>query len=625
MRAVVAAIAIAVVGCTYEEKHPSADGAVPIDAPAPVDAIDAPEGVRIGGRVDGLWTGGTVMLRLRAGDVDVVEGFGVEGDFAFAARLDGGETYQVSVEAHPVAHACTVTAGGGVLEDADVTSVIVTCVGPMVTIGTSEAIGFTPGVRAYAIDTAIVTSTLDVSATAAEGVTIAIDGLPAAGPRRIELPAGPSVHHVDFAAGPVSRRYTIAVDRGGRPLDATYWKAMDAAAGDRFGDEAVAVTADRLAIGAPGRPVTGHGTGAVFVYRRTELGWQPDGVLSAGPGGGAGDEFGCAVAVSIDTIAVAACGEDSSTSGVGAARNELGLDSGAVHVFVRQQTGWVQQAFVKPANTGGGDRFGHALALYGDTLVIGAPNEDGGSAGVDGQPNEDLPNAGAAYVLRRIGSTWAQFAYLKSGQPAAGGRFGQAVAIEGGTIAVGAPGEAGTRGAAYVFAATATSWAAPVQVREPTSPLDARFGYQVALSADRLAVAAPGGSAVVAGGEVLIFQRSGAAWPFVARVTAPSPAAGDELGAGLALVRDVLIVAAFRDASGAATGVAHVFGLSGATWVHRQLLAAPMPGTGDDLGLRGVSIGPGVVVLGAGGEDGSATGSGGDDLAPDSGAVYLFR
>lgn len=65
-----------------------------------------------------------------------------------------------------------------------------------------------------------------------------------------------------------------------------------------------------------------------------------------------------------------------------------------------------QQAYLKASNTGGGvgfnpgDNFGYSVAISGDTVVVGAPDEDSSATGVDG--DQSLNNAsasGAAYLF----------------------------------------------------------------------------------------------------------------------------------------------------------------------------------------------------------------------------------
>lgn len=104
------------------------------------------------------------------------------------------------------------------------------------------------------------------------------------------------------------------------------------------------------------------------------------------------------------------------------------------------------QALDRPMDPGdgaSGDHFGSAVALDGNTLVVGAPDKKS-PTGTLGQ--------GAAYVYTRTaGETWTQSAKLTASDGAERDHFGTAVAIEGNTIVVGAPGNDDGKGAIYLF------------------------------------------------------------------------------------------------------------------------------------------------------------------------------
>jgi hypothetical protein len=112
-----------------------------------------------------------------------------------------------------------------------------------------------------------------------------------------------------------------------------------------------------------------------------------------------------------------------------------------VYVFIRSGSTWLQQAYVKPSNTEGGDFFGGSVALSadGNTLAVGAVGEDSNAIGVNGnQADNSSSGAGAVYVFSRSGSAWVQQAYVKASNT--GGYFGDSVALsaDGNTLAVGA-------------------------------------------------------------------------------------------------------------------------------------------------------------------------------------------
>jgi hypothetical protein len=138
-----------------------------------------------------------------------------------------------------------------------------------------------------------------------------------------------------------------------------------------------------------------------------------------------------------------------------------------VYVFVRSETTWAQQAYLKASTTGANDLFGYSVAVSGDTVVVGAYQEDSNATGVNGnQADNSATDAGAAYVFVRSGATWAQQAYLKASNTGATDFFGYNVAVSGNTVVVGAHQEASNAtgvngeqadnsaanaGAAYVF------------------------------------------------------------------------------------------------------------------------------------------------------------------------------
>src|SRR5260221_292581 len=109
------------------------------------------------------------------------------------------------------------------------------------------------------------------------------------------------------------------------------------------------------------------------------------GVPTPGEIFGNNQNFGWSVAISGDTMVIGAPFENSNATGVnGNQTNNSARDSGAAYVFVRDGTNWVQQAYLKPSNTGAGDYFGESVAISGDTMVIGAPLEDSNATGVSG-------------------------------------------------------------------------------------------------------------------------------------------------------------------------------------------------------------------------------------------------
>lgn len=244
----------------------------------------------------------------------------------------------------------------------------------------------------------------------------------------------------------------VFVRTGSNWIQQAYLKASNVDSYDEFGSS-VGISNETVVIGAPYESssdtgVNGSGTnnhasdsGAAYVFVRSGNTWSQQAFLKAS-NTGVGDDFGTMVAISNDTIVVSAPDEDSEDNGVnGLQGNDNLLDSGAVYVFVRNGSNWSQQAYLKASHSEEDDKFGLGLAISGDTVVVGAPEESRAAIGVDGAQAGYAYSSGAAFVFARNGSTWSQQSYLKASNTDAYDNFGNTVAIAGNLITVGASGE----------------------------------------------------------------------------------------------------------------------------------------------------------------------------------------
>ena len=370
-----------------------------------------------------------------------------------------------------------------------------------------------------------------------------------------------------------------------------------------------------------------------------------------------GDEFGYSVAISGDTIAVAASLEDSDATGVnGDQTNDNAEYAGAVYVFVRSGTNWIQQAYLKASNTGAGDAFGESLALDGDTLIVGASYEDSSTTGVNGnQSNNDFGAAGAAYVFVRTGTNWTQQAYLKASNSGAQDHFGWSVALSGDTAVVGAyleaSGATGVNGdqndngangagAAYVFVRDGTNWTQQAYLKASNTGNADRFGRSVGVSGNVVVVGAPNEDSNAIGvngnqsnnsaanaGAAYIFVRNGTNWAQQVYLKASDVHANDQFGYSVAVLGETVAVGArFAPADGDGGGAVYVFGRDGTNWAEQAYLKASNPGQVDVFGSS-LSMSGEAMVVGAYEEDSDATGVNGDQTnnnAYNSGAAYVF-
>jgi hypothetical protein len=274
------------------------------------------------------------------------------------------------------------------------------------------------------------------------------------------------------------------------------------------------------------------------------------------------DGYGSPVAVSGNTAAVGAADTPPWPSPA----------YGAAYIFTRTASGaWSQQAELLDPQHGSGrdDFFGDALALQGNTLVVGAF----GATGV-------TTDTGAAYVYFRSGGTWTLQATVTASDGAYIDGFGSAVALSGTTLVVGAPGKNNGEGAAYVFVYSGGAWRQQAEVAYPGHILYAAFGQAVAVWGNTAVVGAP--LAPVA----FLYARSGTTWGLQAVLSAPHP--GYLLfGRSVAVWGGTVLVGA-PNAIAAQPGAVYVFGSSGGTWALQATLTPPT--TVSDSGF-GFSVG----------------------------------
>ncbi len=380
-----------------------------------------------------------------------------------------------------------------------------------------------------------------------------------------------------------------------------YLKASNAQAGDAF--SRVAISGDTIVVGATNEASNAAGvngdqsnnslpeSGAAYVFTRSGTTWTQQAYLKAS-NPGAGDYFGGHVDIDGDTIIVSAHYEDSSASGVNGDPNNNGIsNSGAAYVFTRNGTTWTQQAYLKSSNPGELDTFGASVAVSGDTVVVGATEEDSDATGVNGDPNDNGFQNGAVYVFTRSGTTWMQQAYLKGSNTGQFDGFGYAVAINGDDLVVGTPYE--------------QSNAIGVN-----ASLSGGSGTQSDNSADD-------------SGAVYVFNRSGTTWSQQAYLKPSATQTGDFFGHALDIVGNTVVVGAVGDDNN--QGTAFIFKRTGASW-SQTVRTARVRGVPDQFG-GDVAMSGTTVVMGALGEASNATGVNGDETnnsASFAGAAYVF-
>ncbi|MEM9300993.1 MAG: carboxypeptidase regulatory-like domain-containing protein [Pseudomonadota bacterium] len=313
--------------------------------------------------------------------------------------------------------------------------------------------------------------------------------------------------------------------------------------GDMFG-AALACDDESLAIGAPGAGPAAKGGGgsgrkpAAYVL---PLGGDPSGIQAlvatnlGGGGGNGADSFGASVAINGNTMVV------------GAPAAETG---GAAVVF--GGSSFTQQAILQDPEASPGDGFGTAVAASEGLVVAGAPNQ-----ALNGI------TSGLAQLFEEVGGGgYTNVGKFTNPGAAAGDSFGTAVAIEGTTLAVGAPGSdlAGQEdaGAAHVFAFDGQNVVQTAVLLAADPVASAGLGDAIALNGDLLIAGAPQATGSTAGtGAAYLFQQDGADWNQVDKFSSESSDSGDAFGSAVGFDGDQVAVGS--PSAGDDTGLATVF------------------------------------------------------------------
>lgn len=316
------------------------------------------------------------------------------------------------------------------------------------------------------------------------------------------------------------------------------------------------------------------------------------------------EAWGSAVAVDGDTAVVA-----SSYADVGAVDG-----AGVANVYVRANGVWTLQARLSAADPKPFSNYARALAIAGDTIVVGAASADGA-----------VSSSGAVYVYTRSGTTWTQSAKLSASDGEGFSDFGLAVALAGDRIAVGAPstfvGKENVQGAVYVYAKNGAAWSQEAKLIASDGAAFHNLGRAVAIDGDTIVAGAQqaSGNGMPFAGAAYVFVRGGGTWTEQAKLAAADAGFGDEFGYALAFAGDTALVGArAADVDGAVDqGAAYAFVRSGATWTQTAKLVATGGEAGDAFGTS-VALSGDNAAIGAPGA-GSINGV---DL--DRGAVFAF-
>ncbi len=344
----------------------------------------------------------------------------------------------------------------------------------------------------------------------------------------------------------------------------------------------------------------GTDSGSAYVFRRSGPDWLYEQKLEANDAASA-DYFGFAAKLHNGMALVGAIGDD---------------PGGAVYVFRRTSLNgpWQQVQKIVPPDGGVGIDFGAALDAHGRYMAVGARRDSDAAIA-----------AGSVYMYEYEDASgrWVYLSEFRAADASANEWFGERLGVWGDYVVVGVPRDdpnGSASGSAYVFRRSGGTWSQQARLFPSDGAAEYRFGSDVAIDADTIAVGASDDwPAAKRSGSVYVFRGSGASWPLEQKLFDATSAANhwDRFGAGVDVIADVLLVGARgSDLNGVDRGAAYAWTRSGSTWTPRSPRLFAFDGSAlDDFGGAVDLDGPQAIV-------GAFTKS---DHGQNSGAAYAYN
>jgi hypothetical protein len=278
-------------------------------------------------------------------------------------------------------------------------------------------------------------------------------------------------------------------------------------------------------------------------------------------------------------------------------------NSGRAYAYRRVGGNWTLSQAFKGPDTAQGDFFGFEADMGGNWAVIGSPQNDGIGA-----------NSGAAYVSFDNGTAFSHVQKIVAVDGAASDQFGWSVAVDGNLMVIGSASDSddgASSGSAYVYRQSGGVWFFEQKLTASTADTADQFGWDVETDGEIILVSSVSDEEPGQGetGAVFAFAYFAGAWNEVQRFVAPDAMSGDRFGWDIELDGNVLAVAGTdHDQPVADGGAIWVYRFNGSFWAQEQKLAPSKLAAGASLGFS-VALQDDRLVAGAPGTGATFSGA----------------
>lgn len=258
-----------------------------------------------------------------------------------------------------------------------------------------------------------------------------------------------------------------------------------------------------------------------------------------------------------------------------------------------------------------GDWLGFAVAIDANFAIIGAPRDNN--------------STGSAYIFEYNNGNWTQQAKLTASDGVAGDYFGGSVSISANHAIIGAPGNDGYTGSAYIFECNDGNWTQQAKLLAYQGIAGDWFGQSVSISGDCAIVGAKlyDVSATNTGAAFIFYRNEGGTnnWGIQQGLSPSDAAANDNFGYSVSINGECAVIGAIGDDPCSNfpnfTGSAYIYKYNGTTssWVQQAKLTASDGAKSDKFGWS-VSTDGYYAIVGA---------LLNDEKGSDAGAAYIFE
>ena len=278
------------------------------------------------------------------------------------------------------------------------------------------------------------------------------------------------------------------------------------------------------------------------------------------------------------------------------------LNSSTVYFTTDSELYIIEEAKLIADDGEASDWLGWSVSVDGDTAVVGAWGDD-----------DKGSDAGAAYVFIRNGDSWVEQAKLTASDGVKYDNFGKSVSVSGDTAVVSANADDSSKGSAYVFIRSGTTWTLQQKLTANDGAEADYFGESVSIYENTIVVGAPWDDDILSySGSAYIFTRSDNSWTHQEKLNADDPQYDNQFGQSVSIYEDTVAIGA--NGNDGYNGAVYVFIHNNSGWMQQAKLI-----TSDSRAMGvSVSIYSDTILAGSYGDDRGAS------HAACEGAAYVF-